>query len=349
VRSSQVATDADDADTQLPNAGSLDVDATQPTLAERLKSLNVVEPFLGPSSGGPTTSKSKLPTLGSGMTLTQTLIQALHSSDSGLLESCLAHTDPKLIRATVKRLPTQLVLPFVDNLVERLGRNKKGAAAGTGGANAQRGREIVAWLRGVLVVHIGYLLTVRLSPPVVYASPYAHHRLRQVPSLVSRLASLHKTVDARLVMHDRLLALNGRLELLVSQIDMRREEAMPRSQSASNTGVTRYVEGESSDEMEMDDAQDDEGSVEDVVLGAASEKEDQDESEEVDEDEDDEEGGPRTADGFMELEAEESGSGGSGDDDLGNQEDDSELDGFIVDDDEDDDEEDDEEDEEISE
>jgi U3 small nucleolar RNA-associated protein 5 len=163
VRSSQVVTDTDDADAPFRQMGALDVDNTQPTLAERLKTLKVVEPPLEPSSGGPTASKSKPLTLGSGMTLTQTLIQALHSSDDGLLESCLSYTDPKLIRATVKRLPTQLVLPFVDSLVERLGRNKRGAAAGTGGSNAQRGREIIVWLRGVLMVHMGYLLTVRQS------------------------------------------------------------------------------------------------------------------------------------------------------------------------------------------
>jgi U3 small nucleolar RNA-associated protein 5 len=160
------------------------------------------------------------------------------------------------------------------------------------------------------------------------------------------LASLHKTIDARLAAHDRLLALNGRLELLVSQIDMRREEAVPESRLGSNAGATRYVEGESSDEMEVDeDAQDDEGSVEDVVLGSTSVEDDQSEDTVGDGDR------PRIAGQLMELEAEESGSGRSGDDDdweSQQEEADSELDGFIVDDDEDDDEEDDAE-EEVSE
>jgi U3 small nucleolar RNA-associated protein 5 len=163
-----------------------------PSLSERLKTLKVDQSSAGPSktatnsssdapeaSSIPTTKPSS--TLAGGTTLTHTLIQALHSSDNGLLESCFSHTDPKLIRDTVKRLPTQLVLPLVDSLVERLGRNKKGTAAGTGGANAQRGREIVLWLRGVLVVHIGYLLTVSFFflslPTLSFAFSFSHETI----------------------------------------------------------------------------------------------------------------------------------------------------------------------------
>jgi U3 small nucleolar RNA-associated protein 5 len=156
---------------------------------------------------------------------------------------------------------------------------------------------------------------------------------------VSRLASLHKTIDARLAMHDRLLALNGRLELLVSQIDMRREQTKPRSDSAvaEDGDMARYVEGETSDEMEVDEdaLEEDEGSVEDVVLGPASD------GEESDEEEDEDEGGPRIKKHFMELEAEESGSDVGDDEDEDESEPEgSEMDGFINDDDDEEEEED---------
>lgn len=97
--------------------------------------------------------------------LTRTLIQALHSSDSGLLETCLAHSNANLIQNTVKRLPPQLAVPLVTACVERLGRGKRvGRGKGGGaGAGSQRGTGLVRWVRAVLVVHGGHLLTVSLS------------------------------------------------------------------------------------------------------------------------------------------------------------------------------------------
>ena len=94
--------------------------------------------------------------------LTRTLIQALHSSDSGLLETCLAHSNATLIQNTVKRLPPQLAVPLVVACVERLGRGKAvGRGKGGGaGAGAQRGTGLVRWVRAVLVVHGAHLLTV---------------------------------------------------------------------------------------------------------------------------------------------------------------------------------------------
>ena len=96
--------------------------------------------------------------------LTRTLIQALHSSDSGLLETCLAHTNATLIQNSVKRLPPQLAVPLVTACVERLGRGK-GVGRGKGGgagAGAQRGTGLVRWIRAVLVVHGGHFLTVSI-------------------------------------------------------------------------------------------------------------------------------------------------------------------------------------------
>lgn len=93
--------------------------------------------------------------------LTRTLIQALHSSDSRLLEMCLAHSDHMLILNTVRRLPPQLTIPLISACVERLGRGPRSAnmKGGGGGTSSQRGLGLLTWLRTVLTVHTGHLMT----------------------------------------------------------------------------------------------------------------------------------------------------------------------------------------------
>lgn len=89
---------------------------------------------------------SKIPTT----TLASSLIQALHSSDQPLLDSCLAHSSPTLIRETVKRVPSGgLVITLLEKLVERFGGRGRG------------GKGTTEWIRQTLVVHVGFLITVR--------------------------------------------------------------------------------------------------------------------------------------------------------------------------------------------
>lgn len=100
----------------------------------------------------------------------------------------------------------------------------------------------------------------------------------QVPSLVTRLAKLHSSLTSRLALQPTLLALNGRLDLVMSQIELRQEKiaasSIPRVQSSGGTGLKgkKYVEGESSESEDDDDEEeeddDSEGSVEDVILGS---------------------------------------------------------------------------------
>lgn len=150
----------------LPDTqGELDVDLAELSLGQRLTATAgdaaVSEDEDAEQSGQPLRGPP-LQTVPAA-SLTRTLIQALHSSDSGLLETCLAHSNANLIQNTVRRLPPQLAVPLVTACVERLGR---GARAGRGkgggaGAGAQRGTGLVRWVRAVLVVHGGHLLTVR--------------------------------------------------------------------------------------------------------------------------------------------------------------------------------------------
>ncbi|KIP01713.1 hypothetical protein PHLGIDRAFT_112841 [Phlebiopsis gigantea 11061_1 CR5-6] len=247
--------------------------------------------------------------------LTRTLIQALHSSDSGLLETCLAHSNASLIQNTVKRLPPQLAVPLVVACVERLGRGKAvGRGKGGGaGAGAQRGTGLVRWVRAVLVVHGAHLLT--------------------MPDLVARLSGLHATLTSRLALQESLLSLSGRLDLVISQIEMRSSSApapliVPqaakggRKKKRPQKKAAKYVEGESEEEegegMDVEvESGDDAGSVEDVELGGSDEEDGEsavsDEEEEEDDEEEDEEdveddsedGEDSKLNGFIDDEAEE--------------------------------------------
>ena len=156
-----------------------------------------------------------------------------------------------------------------------------------------------------------------------------------MPNLVSRLASLHATLTTRLALQERLLLLNGRLDLALSQVELRSANA-PTKQSSKrikNGGdkekdVTRYVEGESSDEEMEVDVQEgsDAGDIEEIGLGGKSNQQSDSEEEEsaedsgeedsesgsddaedegVDDEDDDSEDGPRL-NGFIDDEAEES-------------------------------------------
>ncbi|GAA6025244.1 hypothetical protein JCM11491_006150 [Sporobolomyces phaffii] len=307
VAATSAAPDAaggDDSDAEVEavgNAGELDVDLAEPTLADRLKALNVSQKkerrkaaLAAKKAGGASESsgsedddededdsddeddddeEEEEPSRVPATTLTTTLVQALHSSDAPLLESCLAHSNPALVRATVKRLPSgSLVLSLLEALVDRLGKEKRGK---DGMASVKRAKALVGWLRETLIVHVGFLVT--------------------IPSLVNRLASLHASLTQRLALQPSLLALNGRLELVMSQIDLRQDRRPAAASSAhlsssgaaassgsgrsSVTKAKRYVEGESDD--------DDEGAVEDVVLGPAGGDFDDDFSDEAENDDDD--------------------------------------------------------------
>ena len=141
---------------------------------------------------------------------------------------------------------------------------------------------------------------------------------------MTRLSSLYATLAARLALRDPLQSLSGRLDLVLSQIELRASAAptplAPESMAAGQKGnkhrPVKYVEGESdsddddeggTDEMEVE--QDDgAASVEDVELGADSGSDEGEESgsEEEDSDNEDEESdeGPHL-NGFIDDEAEE--------------------------------------------
>jgi U3 small nucleolar RNA-associated protein 5 len=139
--------------------GELDVDLAELSLGQRLTALDppASRPADAENSDSDDPERSTARTIGTdrpnSITLTRTLIQALHSTDTKLLETCLMYSDPALITQTVQRLPPQLAVPLLGACVQRLGRT---SAPGT-----QRAAVLVRWIRAVLVVHSGHLMTVR--------------------------------------------------------------------------------------------------------------------------------------------------------------------------------------------
>ena len=163
--------------------GALDVDLAELSLGQRLTAVSGGDwGQLGDSSesedvdqslprqpnGKPQETKNAAPDSVPASSLTRTLIQALHSSDSRLLETCLSHSDPLLIRSTVRKLPPQLVVPLLTACVDRLGRGHRAASmkGGGGGASSQRGISLIAWVKIVLTMHSGHLMTV--SPRLIH-------------------------------------------------------------------------------------------------------------------------------------------------------------------------------------
>ncbi|KAG6919548.1 hypothetical protein DXG01_004211 [Tephrocybe rancida] len=288
--------------------GDLDVDLAELSLGQRLTALSGADQPLSESEDdvAPKASKSSRRKAKAeevnvvpANSLTRTLIQALHSSDTRLLETCLAHSDQTLIRNTVRRLPPQLAVPLIIACVERLGRGARAGnmKGGGGGASSQRGTGLITWVKTTLTVHSGHLMT--------------------IPDLVARLSGLHATLTSRLTLQESLLSLSGRLDMVISQIELRSSAApaplVPRKgkepSKAQATEVTRYVEGESDDESNDDEQMevevesgDEEGSIEDVELGGDSDEED-DMSEDEEDEDDDSEG--HTMNGFIDDEAEE--------------------------------------------
>ncbi|KAG7090783.1 hypothetical protein E1B28_009868 [Marasmius oreades] len=291
----------------------LDVDLAELSLGQRLTAMSGVDASPqddsadeGDATQQPKKQKGKRSLKESSLvpaaSLTRTLIQALHSSDSKLLETCLAHSDAALIRNTVRRLPPQLAVPLLTACVERLGRGARGGnmKGGGGGASSQRGTGLITWAKMVLSVHSGHMMT--------------------MPDLVARLSGLHSTLTSRLTLQESLLSLSGRLDMVLSQIEMRRfagpsAYATRKQSNSQKEEKRRYVEGESEEEdarmeVEVEVESDEEGSVEDVVLGGDSgegSEEEEEEGSEVDEDdeeEDDDENEP-TMNGFIDDEAEE--------------------------------------------
>lgn len=202
--------DAASSSVDLHDNALQDGDINEPTLAQRLKALKVQRGDArastvnereeededdGDVDGAAPDPGAEVPV--GGASLASSLTQALHSGDHALLTSCLVHSDVTLIRATVRRISGPLAVRLLEACVDRLNR---GGVKSKGALGSGRARGIVEWIHQSLTFHAAYLMS--------------------LPNLVARLSQLHHSLAARLASHERLLALKGRMELVMSQIDM---------------------------------------------------------------------------------------------------------------------------------
>ncbi|KAI1307384.1 WD repeat-containing protein 43 [Mortierella claussenii] len=161
--------------------------------------------------------------------LQQMLIQALHSNDLQLLEACLTFNNVEVIRNTIRRLPTAYVVPFLTQVIHKFQQKPN------------RGEALLEWIKAVLLIHTAYLMT--------------------VPDLIKKLSNFYQTLDSRVSVYQKMLNLHGRLDLVMSQIEMRQQYE---AEDATNEATTVYVEDEDDEDeedldldMEDDDEDDD--------------------------------------------------------------------------------------------
>jgi len=152
------------------------------------------------------------------------LIQAIKTDDNEQLSSIFNNTQINIIQKTVAGIPTNYVIPLLKYIISKFRSNPK------------FGLSLINWMKVVLIEHTSYLMT--------------------VPELVKILAELYTTIDSRVSVLDDLLKLQGRMDLLLSQINNKRN-----IQTFNTENVPQSVYNEADDEgdddvdgvMEIDD------------------------------------------------------------------------------------------------
>ncbi|XP_046859351.1 WD repeat-containing protein 43-like [Xenia sp. Carnegie-2017] len=212
----------------------------EPSMEDRLKTMNLTP---STSEGTTTSTRGSTPKVGS---LTQMLVQALNSQDKKLLEDVLnGSTKPKVIQSTLRRLPVNYVIPFLTELVQRIQ------------SSPSRGSHLVPWIKNIMSIHMAYLMT--------------------VPNLVDSLGGLYQLFESRVGIHSRLCKLQGRLDLMLSQVAAQTDEVIEKDQL--NEPMMIYKEDDS-DQMSDFEAESD-GSVEsmaDVVSSSSGDESEEDAS-----------------------------------------------------------------------
>ncbi|KAI8080245.1 WD40-repeat-containing domain protein [Gilbertella persicaria] len=204
---------------------------TEPSIEQKLQSLDVVD---ATSNKAKKSNKKKAIDTPSAGSLQTVLVQALHSSDVQLLEACLQHTKVDVINNTIRRLPTQYLIPLLQEVIQRFQEKPARAPA------------LLIWIKSILLIHTAYLMT--------------------VPDLVGKLSNFYQALDTRLGVFPKLLALRGRLDIVQSQVNVKaysniNDKQLQRAQLPENV----YVEMDSDDEAEAEIEQEDVSSDEDMA------------------------------------------------------------------------------------
>lgn len=157
-----------------------------------------------------------------GASLGTVLSQALKTNDLSLLESCLNTTDLPTVRSTIQRLSSPLAGTLLYKLAERL--HRRPGRAGS----------LMVWVQWTLITHGGYIAG--------------------QPELVRKLAELNKVVEERARGLQSLLLLKGKLDMLESQMELRRSMQTQRriDEDSDNEEDVIYVEGQDEEVSDED-------------------------------------------------------------------------------------------------
>ncbi|KAJ1950517.1 Small subunit (SSU) processome component, partial [Linderina macrospora] len=259
-----------------------------PSLAERVKQLSA-----GTDDEDAEMQDGKVGKQLTAGTLVRVLVQALHTDDQEMLNMVIDNSArTNVVRDTVLGLPTMYVLSFLQQLFVRFQTTPSKAST------------LLPWIRTTLTLHSAYLTT--------------------IPNLVPQLSGFYQGVEARLETHQKLLRLNGRLELVHTQIRTREliekdksgrklaQQATPVKKSKTMKPLNVYHESDSEDDEQVDGAaawQAEESTDDDADMASDAESDNQwsDGEEEID--------GIEAAASDDDDEEDESGSEQSGDDD----------------------------------
>ena len=164
---------------------------------------------------------------GDAASLARVLDQAARCGDDRLLETVLRRTEADVIEATLARLPAAASLPFLNSLADRLEKKPRDAP------------RLVPWTQAVLRHHAAHL---------------ANH-----PGARDALARLQHVVAERVHLLPKLLALQGKFDLLLQRAAVQR--VAPAGGPAVEAVPLRTVVADpSDDEMADGDDDDDESS-----------------------------------------------------------------------------------------
>ena len=173
-----------------------DSDVGAPSFGDLLRSQQTIDVEATLSGPADADSNALVPQGGrslaapSASSLGTVLNQALRTDDAELLESCFATTDLPVVHNTIERLDSGLAGSLLVHLATRL--HRRPGRAGT----------LMHWVRWTLVVHGGALAA--------------------QPEAMAKLASLQKVLATRARGLNSLLVLKGKLDLLESQLKLRK-------------------------------------------------------------------------------------------------------------------------------
>lgn len=170
----------------LDNKSDDEDNEDEETLADKLDRLTTDQK---PKASNP--NKRRLGSKNAPATLTVILSQSLRSNDHSLLESVLSNRDPQVIQSTISRLDSSLAVVLLDRLAERITRQ------------TSRFDQLNYWLKWIIIIHGGVLTS--------------------LPNLNSKLSNLHAILSKKADTLPRLLELQGRLNMLYQQNDLKKE------------------------------------------------------------------------------------------------------------------------------